>query len=243
MKHIKLMTGGRGIAALLLLTGGLVLAGCESDPVAPKDELPQLTEQEAAQQAAIVAVGLAKVGPELLKFSGLKAGPAELGVYPYEFPSGGDITGSIMLEYFDGGPEGAHSHWNSADYGLLYSLADEEVTISLDIGIGVDVIVGMTFDLAGPIDQAADTATVTGSGTLTLGDMGTGFTIYESDPVVLSGLSAYPSGGMLIFNIDGIDLLVIYDGDKTAGVAIGVDPLVAFSYMIDLDTGIVTLVT
>ncbi len=239
MKHNKLMAGGSGIAALLLLTGGLMLAGCESDPVAPQEELPQLTEQEAAQQAAIVAVGLAKVGPELLKFSGLKAGPMELGVYPYEFPSGGDITGSIMLEYFDGGPEGTHSHWNSADYGLLYSPAGEVVTLALDLGFGFEVSVDLTFDLAGPIDRAADTATVTGSGTLASGDATTGFTIYETDPVVLSGLSTYPSGGTLVFNIDGIELEVFYDGDDTASVEIaGV-----ITYEIDLNTGIVTLVT
>jgi len=243
MKYKKLMAGGRGIAALLLLTGGLMLAGCESDPVAPQDELPPLTEQEAAQQAAIVAVGLAKVGPELLKFSGLKASPLELGVYPYEFPSGGDITGSIILEYFDGGPEGDHSHWNDADYGLLYSPEGEVVNLALDLEFGFEVNVDLTFDLAGIIDRAADTATVTGSGTYASGDETAGFTIPETDPVVLSGLSTYPSGGMLMFNIDGIDLLVIYDGDHTAGVAIGVAPVSFFSYWIDLDTGIVTPVT
>ncbi|MCK9995921.1 MAG: hypothetical protein KAH56_06550 [Candidatus Krumholzibacteria bacterium] len=239
MKHKKWMTDGRGIVALLLLTGGLMLVGCESDPVAPQDELPQLTEQEAAQQAAIVAVGLAKVGPELLKFSGLKAGPAELGIYPYEFPSGGDITGSIMLEYFDGGPGGTHSHWNDADYGLLYSPSGEVVTLALDLGFGFEVSVDLTFDLAGPIDRAADTATVTGSGTLASGDETTGFTISETDPVVLSGLSAYPSGGTLLFTIDGIQLEVSYDGDDTAAVTIAD----VVTFMIDLDTGIVTPVT
>ncbi|MEN8005897.1 MAG: hypothetical protein ABFS42_02735 [Candidatus Krumholzibacteriota bacterium] len=240
MEHKKFMFRGSGIGALLLLVaGGLMLAGCESDAVAPQDELPQLTEQEAAQQAAIVAVGLAQVGPELLKFSGLKYDPEGLGVYPYEFPPGGDITGSIMLEYFDGGPGGIHSHWDDADYGLLYSAAGEVLTAALDIGIGVDVIVGMTFYLAGPINRTTDTATVTGSGTFTIHDVTDGFTISELDPVVLSGVSTYPSGGMLLFNIDGIELVVLYDGDDTAAVAIAE----VVTFMIDLETGEVTPVT
>ncbi len=49
MKLDKMMKGRVGAGALVLLLGsGLLLTGCESDSVAPDEELPALTEQEAA---------------------------------------------------------------------------------------------------------------------------------------------------------------------------------------------------
>ena len=101
---------GAGLMGVLILLLGfcLVIGGCESDSVVPQEQLPALTEQGAAQQASLVAVGISKAGPELLNFSG-KSGDKELGVYPYTFPEGGDISGTIMLEYFTGGAGGTHS--------------------------------------------------------------------------------------------------------------------------------------
>jgi hypothetical protein len=227
---------GLGLAGVLILLLGfcLVIGGCESDSVTPKDQLPALTEQGAAQQAALVAVGISKAGPELLNFSG-KSGDKELGVYPYTFPVGGDITGTIMLEYFTGGSGGTHSLWSEADYGLLYTTEGNEVSVALDLE-GLEPQFGLEFDLHGPIDQVLDTAEVAGTGIFRSGDSSHGFTIPEDDPVVLEAVSTYPSGGMFMYSADGFDLVVIYDGSNTAMIEIAE----VVAYTIDLDTGIVT---
>ncbi len=158
MKLDKMMKGRVGAGALVLLLGcGLLLAGCESDPVAPNEELPALTEQELAQQAALVAVGVAQVGPRLVTFNGTKAYNKVDGVYPYTFPEGSNATGSVVLEYLSGGPNGSHVVWDLADYGKLYTLPGDSVTVSVDLG-DFEPIYSVTFDLYGPIDRAADTA-------------------------------------------------------------------------------------
>ena len=234
MKHKQLIARGSGIAALLLLlAGGLMLGGCESDVVAPDDDLPELTEMEAAQQAALVAVGVAQVGPQLLKFAGLKAGPAVLGVYPYDFPVGGDITGSIVLEYFIGGAGGTHSTWDEADYGLLYTPEGEAVSVTVELVEGAEVIYSVTFNLGGPINRAADTATVSGPGTLIMGDFVQGFTLTN---VLLNDVSSYPDGGTMDFLAGSVEITVTYDGSRYATATV----LGGSVFEIDLDTGIVS---
>lgn len=219
---------------ILLLGFCLVVGGCESDSVVPQEELPALTEQGAAQQASLVAVGISMAGPELLNFSG-KSGDKELGIYPYTFPDGGDVTGTIMLEYFTGGAGGTHSSWEDADYGLLYTVEDNEVSMNLDLdGLAPDF--GMTFNLYGPIDQVLDTAEVSGTGKFRTGASNHGFTIPDDDPVVLEAVSTYPSGGMFVYSADGFELLVVYDGSDTAIIQIAE----VVAYTIDLDTGMVT---
>lgn len=219
---------------ILLLGFCLVIGGCESDSVVPQEQLPALTEQGAAQQASLVAVGISKAGPELLNFSG-KSGDKELGVYPYTFPEGGDISGTIMLEYFTGGAGGTHSSWDDADYGLLYTTEGNEVSVALDLD-GLEPQFGLTFNLYGPIDQVADTAEVSGTGTFTTGDSSNDFTIPDDDPVLLEAISTYPSGGMFLYSADGFELMVVYDGSDTAIIQIAE----VVAYTIDLDTGIVT---
>jgi hypothetical protein len=231
---------GRGLAGVLILLLGFCLlqGGCESDSVAPNDDLPQLTEREAAQRVALVATGISKVGPQVLSFNGKKSRDKDdvVGVYPYDFPEGGDITGSIVLEYFFGGAGGTHVHWDDADYGLLYTPKGVTVSVALDLGGGVGPIFGLTFDLHGDIDRAEDTAEVAGSGTFSTGGSSNGFTIPDTDPIVLTGVSSYPTGGEILFSADGFNLSVEYEGDHIVDVTIGD----VVSYTIDLNTGIVT---
>jgi len=226
-------TRGIGLAALLLLAGGLLLNGCESDATAPRENLPPPTAQEAAQQAALVAVSAAKVGPKLVTFNGTVLAEKELGVYPYTFPEGGNITGSIMLEFFTGGPTGTHSAWGDADYGLLYSPGEEMVTASVDLGGGVGPIFGVSFDLHGDINQAQDTATVSGTGTFVTGDISDDFSLTN---VVVQALSGYPEGGSLTLKAGSHEVVVTYDGSSTAGVAVNAVAM----FTVDLDTGILS---
>ncbi len=228
---------GVSLAGVLILLLGfcLVLAGCESDAVAPQEELV-LNENEVAQQAALVAVGISKAGPQLLNYNGKKSADKDLGIYTYTFPESGDVSGTIMLEYFTGGAGGAHSLWNDADYGLLYTTEGEMVTVELDLGDGIEPVFSLEFDLEGEIDQVADTAAVFGTGAFTTGDSGDTFTIPEEDPVVLEAVSTYPEGGLFMYSAGGFDLVVYYDGSDTAVVSITEVP----TYSIDLDTGLVT---
>lgn len=234
MNWNQLMKGGSRAGALILLMGmGLLIAGCESDAVAPNDTLPALTEGEVAQQAGLVAAGLAQVGPQILTYNGGKAGPAVLGVYPYDFTNEDNITGEIVLEYFDGGPGGVHSTWDDADYGLLYTPEGKNVTVALDLGGGVEPIFSVTFDLYGPIDQTADTATVSGSGTFTSQAFVRDFTLAD---VVLTEVSSYPSGGTLAYTSGSIDLTVTYDGTRFVTAEINGGG----AFVVDLDTGLVS---
>lgn len=236
--------GGWALAGSLILLLGLVLllGGCESDAVAPQEELPAPTEREATQQAALVAAGIAKSSPLILAYDGNK----DLGIYPYTFPPGGDVTGSVVLEYFNGGAEGDPSHWDDADYGRMYSVDDPEtedvegVSIALELPGGLEPVFAVTFLLRGPIDRAADTAELFGAGTLGMGGSPTGWTIPETHPVLISSLSNWPTGGLVNFVVGSIILNVEYDGDHTANVYVGdaEDP----TYTIDLDTAEVTLV-
>jgi hypothetical protein len=236
--------GGWTLAGSLILLLGFVLlaGGCESDAVAPQDQIPPPTEREAAQQAALVAAGIANAGPLILTYNG----KLDLGVYPYTFPPGGDISGSVVLAYFDGGAEGVPSHWNDADYGRMWSVDDPEtdavegVSIALELPGGLQPLFAVTFTLQGPIDRTADTAELFGDGTLSMGGSPTGWTITEADPVLISSLSNWPTGGLVTFVAGAIVLNVVYDGDHTANVYVGdaEDP----TYTIDLDTVEVTRV-
>lgn len=234
MNHNNWKTGRGGLGVLflpvLLLACGILAGGCESDSVTPDDELPQVTEEEAAQQAALVAVGIAKVGPKLLSFNGLKALEKDLGVYLYEFPVGGDISGSIVLEYFS---DGIHSHWDDADYGLLYTPEGEMVIVELEIEGLSTVVFELAFALQGDIDQDTDTATVSGIGTMDTGDLHSDFDFTD---LILTEISAYPDGGTMDFVAGAISLEVEYDGEDMASVSVnGV-----ITYHINLDTGVVT---
>lgn len=242
MEFYKTKIGVSLAGGLILLLGFcLLLAGCESDSVAPNEQLPALTEKGAAQQAALVAVGISKAAPELLKFSGKKPRDKDLGIYTYDFPEGGDISGSIMLEYFDGGPEGDHSTWNDADYGLLYTTGGEVVSVELELE-GAEPVFGLKFDLHGDIDHPTDTAAVAGTGSFTTGASSNSFMIEDSDPVILHSVSTYPEeGGSFFYSADEFDLIVVYNGDDTALVAHASAPEVAI-YIIDLDTGILTVI-
>jgi hypothetical protein len=221
-----------GAVALLLMLTVLVVGGCESDSVVPNDSLPALTEGEAAQQAALAAMAVSRVGPQIVLFDGTKLSSKVLGVYPYTFPPGSDVQGTVTLEFFDGGPGGIHSTWEEADYALLYTSGEEGVTVDLESGGGF----GLTFDVTALLDRPADTATISGGGVFTTGEIDSPFGFTD---LVVTAVSSYPSGGSMTFTAGVHELLVGFDGDSTAVIMVDdVD-----TYIIDLDDGSVTEIT
>ena len=172
------------------------------------------------------------VGTLLERGQAPKPRDKDLGVYTYDFPEGGDISGTVMLEYF---ANGLPSLKDDADFGKLYTPEGDLVVIELEMPGGAKPVFELTFALEGDIDQEADTATVSGDGTLTSGEFGGEFSFYN---LVLTELSSYPDGGTFEYVSGAITLVVEYDGDSTASVS--VDGVI--KYEIDLDTGLVTLI-
>jgi hypothetical protein len=213
----------------LLVAAGLLVGGCESDSVVPHDNLPAVTQDEAAQQAALAAMAAAQVGPEIVRFQGNKLLNKALGVYTHTMPPGADVQGTVTLEFFDGGPGGVHSSWEDADYALLYTSGDTGITVDLESGGGF----GLTFDVTALVDRPADTATISGGGIFTTGDLASTFSFTD---LVVTAVSSYPTGGTMGFTSGSHELVIHFDGDQTAVIMVDSTD----TYIIDLAEGSVT---
>ncbi len=210
---------------MLLLGGLLMLAGCSDDPVAPQDEIPDLTADDVAHQAGFVAAAAGVVGPLVIDFDG----KTDKDSYSHTFDS--DVTGTVHMDYFLGGAAGTPVPWNEADYAHLYTADGEWLTVAL----GVGGTVTLTFDIGADLDRDADTATINGGGTFATGPHSATFTF--NDLVVAKG-SSYPSSGSLTFTGGGHTATVTFDGSSFAHLSVaGGD-----DYSVNLQTGEVLLV-
>ncbi len=223
-KKSRLNRGAVLIAPILLL-GILFLGGCGSDPVAPHEDPPALTEREAANQAGVIAMAMSEVGPQIIEF----AGKSDKDSYTHTFPGGGDIAGTVYMSFFLGGAGGTSVPWGEADYGTLATGADEALVVSL----GVGGTVALTFDINAALNRDTDTSTVNGGGTFASGPYSASFSF--ADLVVVSG-DDYPSGGSMTFTGSGFTMTIDFTGASTAIVLING----MAAYIIDLDTGEVT---
>lgn len=213
---------------VLLLASGLAMTGCESDPVAPHDELPALTPEGAAQQAGVMASGLAQTSPQL--FYTLK------NAYTYSFVGIDAIDGTVYLEFRDGGEEGTLEGIapNAADWGWIYTAADEPLDFMIEVVAGSPGHVYLSFDIKGDIDQPTHTATLLeGSGGSYVAGEYTG-TFDFSGVVVTQGADS-PTGTMTVQTNDYV-VTVVYDGDSTALLTIAD----VGSWLVDLDDGTLT---
>jgi len=231
------------VAAILIMGGALLLNGCESDSVAPDDGIPQLTERDVAGQAGAVAAAMAKVSPEILRFSPTKAAK-ELGIYPYDFPGNPNVTGEITLEFFTGGAGGTHVVYDEADYGLLYTDPGEMLHVEIEYipGEWVDevwvepayIMFDLGLDIQGNLDRDAGSAVVSGTGTFVSGPHPGSF---QLTGLGVSENGAYPTAGTLMFTAAGWTISVVFDGDETADVLVDGVP----TYVVNMDTGWVTV--
>ncbi len=220
-----------GSPILLLLAAALwLVVGCESESVAPHDELPELTASDVAAQAGYTAATISQVGPYI--FEDLTPGTKD--PYSYSFPEGGDGEGTVYFDCFLGA---VPSTYEDADNVDMYTATDENITFNFELDDENVVSMVLTFNLhAEPFNDDPPTATVTGSGTIDFGSYAGDF---EIDQVVLDGSEEHPEDGELIFTIDDMTATVTYDGDNTATVTITTDDGTE-TYSINLDTGEIT---
>ena len=208
---------------MLLLTAGWLVGGCSSDETAPNDPLPELTDADVALQSSFMALAMMEMGPVALEFGG-KADASD-GRYSYTFTDA-EIQGTVQLLFEQ---ESAPSGYDVADYARAWTDDGRPVELYPLVG-GVAWL--LDFTLESDIDQAAGTAVVNGSGTLTAGDYEPTWTVVDL-AVAVSG--DWPDDGVVTFTNEGITATVTFNGDSTATVTVG-----GLSWTLNLDNGELT---
>ena len=211
---------------LVLLLGGMVLSGCESDAVAPQDEAPALSEENVAQQAAIIAMAISEIGPKILTFTP----PLEKTIYTFNFKDFDYVTGQVDIDYRLGGAEGTSSTPEAADYAHLYTVGNP----GLSIVSGDIETMTLTADIMGNLDQDASTATILAG---SQGDLVAGIYTghYAIDGLVVSPAD-YPTDGTITFTGGIYTIVTTFDGSNTAIVSVDTFP----TWSLNLDTGELT---
>jgi hypothetical protein len=190
----------------ILLAAGLFLGGCESEPTAPHDPTPTLSEADAAAQAGYAAMAVSRVGPEIVSFS-----DARKNTYQHTFT--GDVVGTVWLDFRLGGAAGAPSNWSTADWARLYTAT--EAPLTMPIGIGGSVL--LAFDITADIDQSLDSAVLGGGGTFQTGVYEAAFSFTD---LAVTASGAYPTGGTMTFTGDGYAMTVAFDGTNVATITV-----------------------
>lgn len=215
----------RILSALTVLALLGLVAGCESDAVAPQDQLPPLTAQDAAYQTGLVAAAITQIGPGLMQ----STNPTKQ-VVDLTWAGEHGLTGTVHLDYRDG-PDGAPAAAGEATWARLHTDAGEPVVFTVpDLG-------GQTMfdlDVMANLDQEADQATIlSGSGgTMTSG----GYVVTFALAGIVVGSGGYPLGGGMTITAGEHTAEVMFNGTNI--VTMIVDS--SATYFIDLDTGEVT---
>jgi hypothetical protein len=207
----------------VLLLGGWILNGCESDSVAPQDEPPELTEENAGYQAAMVALAMTEVGPRILD----AVGSMQKEVVTYDLNTYEYVEGSVEVDYRLGGANGSPSAPGSADYGHLTTVGDTGLILTWD-GIPNSAMY-LTANIMGTIGSNSVTILAGSGGTLTSGVY---VVTYEAAGLVF-GSGGYPSGGTFSVMSGNYDLTVAFNGTANAVISLNSSP----TWVLNLDTG------
>lgn len=203
INNLKIVLG----AGLILLTGAFFAGGCSSDSVAPHDDTPELTQENVAGQAAMVAMAITEIGPQLVNFVPNKT------VYTYDFAGYDYVDGQVQLDFRLGGADGSSSTPSQADYAHLWTLGENGLTLTYETGVTQSAMY-LTADLMADIDQANDRATILdGSGGILVSGIFTGS--YAMDGLVVRA-TGYPLSGTLTFTGGAHVLVVTFNGSPTA---------------------------
>jgi hypothetical protein len=217
----------RKLSALALLAAGLLLAlaGCESDSTAPKDELPAISQEAAAEQAGYFAYALTQAYDIYQDALGGK----EVDIHSF---SRGDASGSFTMDFRSGGPGGTPASSGAADYVHIYTDTGQDVRITRS---GQDLPLAVaTFDVdVYPYDSTPpESGTLNGGGNLVSGAYTSTFTVTD----LVQDTSTYPPSGALGYSAGDHDVRVVFTGSRMAQLYIGPEGS-AMLYLVDLDTG------
>jgi hypothetical protein len=213
----------RILGSLALLAAGvlLVMAGCESDSTAPKDEVPPISQQAAAQQAGYFASAVAQAyGIYQDALHGKE-------VIVHDFATG-DASGSFTMDFRTGGAGGTPSPSALADYIHIYTDTEQDVRITQP-GLTIPLAIA-TFDVVvDPYDATApESGTLNGGGRLVSGAYTSTFTVED----LFLNSSTYPPSGALIYTAGDHEVTVEFDGSQFATLTVG-----SMIYLVNLDTG------
>jgi len=222
MMSNKWKRGTAGLVLPLLVMGILALTGCESDSVTPDDPNPELTLEDAAHQAAVVVLGIAEVGPRVVRVAPVKT------VYTHEFDGTDGITGTVQMDFRMGGPEGASASATEGTWAGLMTLGGNGLVLQTELGGTMYLAVGLTCT----INQATSTATMLpgSGGTFIAGVYATAFTL---DGLEVSAASDYPVAGGMTFTSGPHTLDITFDGTRNALISVDGSP----HWTVNMDTG------
>ncbi len=214
---------------LMLAALSWSLSGCSSDSTAPDEGGPPLQNRDVASQAGYLAVAMVKVAPVGLTYESGK----DVGEYEYEF-TGGDLEGVVYLQFRTGGPTGTLTPYQTANWARASTVAPH---LTLDL-VPQGIPWQLSLDLAGDLDRATDTATISGSGTLVIGDFQASWT--ATDLIVRrQGDNNWLSSGTLTFVNQDFTAVVTYSG-SSAGNATATVTVGGQTWTINLGNGTLT---
>ena len=216
MNRIRNNDMARGLALIVICLAGLwLISGCESDPVAPQDEVPSLDQEDVAWQASVLALALAKVTPQAIQFDARKSDPPLS--YSLDDPGLG-LFGTVFLDYRMDAEDGPHATPDDGTFVRIYTESGELAVIKTPVGGAV----AMTFDLKATIDRDDDTAVFIegSSGTYETGTYEDGeFTLghysatFQLDNLAVDLNQEFPVAGYLIFTSGGHTIVVEFGGN------------------------------
>ena len=223
--HKKHLLAGLALPALLVLLGG-----CESDPVAPHDDLPQLTSEERANQSAAIAITMAEAAVKVLN-----PGTPMPGKSLHDYPVTGEgFSGGVWIEYLSAegvADPGSVVTPEDAGWAHLYTATDAPVVFTTPPPFNGRTEFELDFTAVLEQGQPRE-GVINGTGTMTSGEYIVDFTATDLE---VEEDRDYPLGTVTITAAGGtVD--IGFDGDHTATVLVDHVDL----YVVDLDTGVVT---
>jgi hypothetical protein len=218
----------RTMSLLLLVAGGLLLVGCDSDSTAPNDAAPPLEPAGAAAQAGFMARMMTEMAPlDLFNYAGKDTDPT------YEFLPPSDLTGTVLLSYRIGTtpaePGNATSCWGRTDPENPLQLVMSEsthVSYQLTFDMTADEFV-RNLDVSNDVDRL--TLNSNRPGTFRAGTYVASWTVTD----LVIDTNHYPDGEV-VFTVEGYACTVTFDGDRYATITVADE-----SFTVDLDEGLI----
>jgi hypothetical protein len=214
--HRNLMLAALAVAGLALF------AGCDSDSVAPNDNLPAITAEDAANQAGAVAMAWTTIAHLAIDDPGAMAKAAT--AHPVD---GAGFSGEVWIDWRteEGGADAA---WNTAGWVRVFTETGAPVVYTTPLG-GETAFV---LDVAAAIERDPTTGEINGGGSMVSGD----YTLsYGVTGLIVQEGADYPLDGSIGVDTQGHSVMIQFDGDNTAILTVDMSEY----WVVNLDTGAV----